>query len=204
MRERLRRRAGPGSLPAARRDQRRPHLRPRRPRHRLVADRRPLRPAGPPRPLADRRAQPRGRGRRARRPRRRAGRGRPARRGARRLPRLPRDPRRPAAPARPQRQSRAAYDRAIELAGNTAEPAYLTRRRDQLGGPAARPQGWTVHRPGEDRPHDGRRRRTVSARAPGPPPGERRVPPAPSRHHQGWKWDTQAARLPADSAGALG
>ena len=29
-------------------------------------------------------------------------------------------------------QSRAAYDRAIELAGNTAEIAYLTRRRDQL------------------------------------------------------------------------
>ncbi|MBD2898150.1 hypothetical protein amrb99_71170 [Actinomadura sp. RB99] len=31
------------------------------------------------------------------------------------------------------RQSRAAYDRAIDLAGNTAETAYLTRRRDQLG-----------------------------------------------------------------------
>src|SRR4029077_18981624 len=31
-------------------------------------------------------------------------------------------------------QSRAAYDRAIELAGNTAETAYLTRRRAQLGG----------------------------------------------------------------------
>ena len=29
-------------------------------------------------------------------------------------------------------RSRAAYDRAIELAGNTAETAYLTRRRDQL------------------------------------------------------------------------
>ena len=29
-------------------------------------------------------------------------------------------------------QSREAYDRAIELAGNTAETAYLTRRRDQL------------------------------------------------------------------------
>jgi len=29
-------------------------------------------------------------------------------------------------------QSRAAYDKAIELAGNTAEVAYLTRRRDQL------------------------------------------------------------------------
>jgi RNA polymerase sigma-70 factor, ECF subfamily len=30
------------------------------------------------------------------------------------------------------RQSRDAYDSAIELAGNTAEQAYLTRRRDQL------------------------------------------------------------------------
>jgi RNA polymerase sigma-70 factor (ECF subfamily) len=30
------------------------------------------------------------------------------------------------------RKSRAAYDKAIELAGNTAETAYLTRRRDQL------------------------------------------------------------------------
>ena len=30
-------------------------------------------------------------------------------------------------------ESRAAYDRAIELAGNTAETAYLSRRRDQLG-----------------------------------------------------------------------
>ena len=29
-------------------------------------------------------------------------------------------------------ESRLAYDRAIELAGNTAETAYLTRRRDQL------------------------------------------------------------------------
>jgi len=30
-------------------------------------------------------------------------------------------------------KARAAYDRAIELAGNTAETAHLTRRRDQLG-----------------------------------------------------------------------
>jgi RNA polymerase sigma-70 factor, ECF subfamily len=30
-------------------------------------------------------------------------------------------------------ESRAAYDRAIELAGNTAEVAFLARRRDQLG-----------------------------------------------------------------------
>jgi RNA polymerase sigma-70 factor, ECF subfamily len=34
-------------------------------------------------------------------------------------------------------QSRTAYDHAIELAGNTAERAYLTRRRDQLPRPAA-------------------------------------------------------------------
>ena len=34
-------------------------------------------------------------------------------------------------------ESRAAYDKAIELAGNTAETAYLTRRRDQLGRPLA-------------------------------------------------------------------
>jgi RNA polymerase sigma-70 factor (ECF subfamily) len=31
-------------------------------------------------------------------------------------------------------EARVAYDRAIELAGNTAEVAYLTRRRDQLAG----------------------------------------------------------------------
>jgi RNA polymerase sigma-70 factor (ECF subfamily) len=30
------------------------------------------------------------------------------------------------------RQSRAAYNKAIDLAGNTAETAYLTRRREQL------------------------------------------------------------------------
>jgi RNA polymerase sigma-70 factor, ECF subfamily len=30
-------------------------------------------------------------------------------------------------------ESRAAYDKAVQLAGNTAEAAYLTRRRDQLG-----------------------------------------------------------------------
>ena len=34
-------------------------------------------------------------------------------------------------------QSRAAYDRAIELAANSAEVAYLRRRRDQLGSGAA-------------------------------------------------------------------
>jgi RNA polymerase sigma-70 factor (ECF subfamily) len=33
--------------------------------------------------------------------------------------------------------SRAAYDRAIELAGNTAETAHLSRRRDQLNRPSS-------------------------------------------------------------------
>ena len=65
-------RGRPRPLPAARRDQRRAHRRARRPRHRLVAGRRPVRPAGPPRPLAGRRPQPRRRGRRGRRSRRRA------------------------------------------------------------------------------------------------------------------------------------
>ena len=32
-------------------------------------------------------------------------------------------------------ESRAAYDRAIELTANTGETAYLTRRRDQLARP---------------------------------------------------------------------
>src|SRR5262249_27280120 len=32
-------------------------------------------------------------------------------------------------------ESRAAYDRAIGLAGNTGETAYLLRRRDQMAGP---------------------------------------------------------------------
>lgn len=32
-----------------------------------------------------------------------------------------------------RQKSRAAYDKAIEMAGNTAETAHLTRRRDQLG-----------------------------------------------------------------------
>jgi RNA polymerase sigma-70 factor, ECF subfamily len=35
------------------------------------------------------------------------------------------------------KESRAAYDRAIDLAGNTAETAYLARRRDELAGPEA-------------------------------------------------------------------
>jgi RNA polymerase sigma-70 factor (ECF subfamily) len=32
-----------------------------------------------------------------------------------------------------EEESRAAYDEAIALAGNSAEIAYLTRRRDELG-----------------------------------------------------------------------
>jgi RNA polymerase sigma-70 factor (ECF subfamily) len=39
------------------------------------------------------------------------------------------------------KQAREAYDRAIELAGNTAETAYLTRRRSQLGAPDAQLRG---------------------------------------------------------------
>ncbi|GAA2059207.1 sigma factor-like helix-turn-helix DNA-binding protein [Catenulispora yoronensis] len=42
-------------------------------------------------------------------------------------------------------ESRAAYDRAIELAGNTGERAYLVRRRDQLGEPV---QPGRLERPG--------------------------------------------------------
>ena len=102
-------------------------------RHRLVAGRRPLRPARPPRPLADRRPQPGHRGRRARRPGgglatvdrledNLAGYHAYHATRADLLRRLDRS-----------QESRAAYDRAIELAGNTAETAYLTRRRDELG-----------------------------------------------------------------------
>ena len=52
---------------------------------------------------------------------------------ARRVPRVPRHPRRAAAPAGPAVEARTAYDSAIALAGNTAETAYLARRRDELG-----------------------------------------------------------------------
>ena len=38
------------------------------------------------------------------------------------------------------REARLAYDRAIGLAGNTAEAAYLTRRSGQLGAPGTRPR----------------------------------------------------------------
>ena len=93
--------------------------------------RRALRSAGPPRPLADRAPQPGDRGSRARRPRGRAGRG--GRSAAGGLPPLPRHPRRPAAPPRTERAvAGKAYDRAIELVGNSAETKHLIRRRDQL------------------------------------------------------------------------
>jgi RNA polymerase sigma-70 factor, ECF subfamily len=40
------------------------------------------------------------------------------------------------------RDSRAAYDKAIELATNTAEIAYLTRRRDQGPPPRLSDGAW--------------------------------------------------------------
>ena len=107
--------------------------------------------AGPPRPLPDRRPQPGRRGRRARRPAGGAGGRRPPRAKTGRLPPVPRHPRGPAAAARPGSGVARAYDRAIDLAGNTAETAYLTRRRDQ---------GWGTSSPARARP------------SPGPPTGE--------------------------------
>ncbi len=89
---------GSGSLPDPRGDQRRPHLRPRHTRHRLVAGPRALRPARPPRPspiIALNRA---------------------------------------IAVAAVDGPEVALADRLEgKLAGNTAETAYLTRRRGQLG-----------------------------------------------------------------------
>ena len=70
--------------------------------HGLVAGGRALRPADPARPVSDRRAQPRGRGRGARRPEGRPRPGRPA--AAHGLPRLARRSRRPAPQARPKRR----------------------------------------------------------------------------------------------------
>ena len=136
-RPRARHRRAARPLPAAGRDQRGPHRRARGRRHRLGADRGALRPAGADRRLADRAAQPGGGDRRARRARGRAGRGRPARPlgldryhawHATRADLL----RRLGRPA----ESRAAYDAAIEAAGNEAERAWLARRRDTLVGDA--------------------------------------------------------------------
>ncbi len=135
------RRGGSGSLPDPRSDQRRPHLRPRHTRHRLVAGRRPLRPARPTSTTSPIIALPGHRGRRARRPRGGAGGRRPSRGQAGRLSRLPCDPRRPAAPAGLQPAIASAYGRAIELAGNQAETAYLNcdlnsrPRAKRRGGP---------------------------------------------------------------------
>ena len=50
-----------------------------------------------------------------------------------RLSRVPRDPRRPAAPAGPQSGVACGVRQGYRAGGNTAETAYLTRRRDQLG-----------------------------------------------------------------------
>ena len=47
------------------------------------------------------------------------------------LPLLPRRPRRPPAPARRGERPRAAYERALELAGNAAERAFLERRLEE-------------------------------------------------------------------------
>jgi len=107
------------------------HLRQGRTRHRLVPGRRSLRPARRHRPLTDRRAQSARRARRARRAEvalaevdRLDLSGYHAYHATRAdlLRRLGRSA-----------DARAAYEKAIELAGNTAEVAYLTRRRDQLG-----------------------------------------------------------------------
>jgi RNA polymerase sigma-70 factor, ECF subfamily len=51
------------------------------------------------------------------------------------LPRLPRHLRRPAPPAEPERGVAGCVRPTIRLAGNTAETAYLIRRRDQLASP---------------------------------------------------------------------
>ena len=121
-----------GSVPDPRGDQRRAYRRTRRTRNRLVADRRPLRPlvrldhspvvalnraiavgelAGPELAMA---SVDRLEDKLARYHAYHATR-------ADLLRRMGRD-----------QESHAAYDKAIELAGNTAEIAYLTRRRDQL------------------------------------------------------------------------
>ena len=102
--------------------------------HRLVADRRALRPAVRRRAEPDRRAEPGGRHRRARRARGRARGGRPApgqpsiatyhawhATRADLLRRLGRSA-----------EARAAYDAAIAATDNTAERAYLSRRRGSL------------------------------------------------------------------------
>ena len=108
------------AVPDPRRHQRRPHRRPHRRRHRLGPDRHALRAAAGRRPVADRRAQPGRRDRRARRPRGRADRRRQARPGDRTTPGTPPAPTccagSAAAPSR-----REAYDAAIAATENEAE-----------------------------------------------------------------------------------
>ena len=87
----------------------------------------PLRPPRRAGRRPDRRAQPRRRHRARRRPRRRPRPDRRAGRRPRRLPLLPRRPRRRAAPPGRARAGGAAYERALDLAGNAAERAFLDR-----------------------------------------------------------------------------
>ena len=93
----------------------------------LGADRLALRPALRDLADADRRAQPRGRGRRARRAG--GGAGADGRPGPRRLPPLPRRPRRPPAPARaPADEAAAAYREALALTDSAVEREFLEGR----------------------------------------------------------------------------
>ena len=133
VRERLATGVAPGSLPDPRRDQCRAHLRPRHTRHRLGADRGPVRPARPARSLAGHRPQPGHRGRRAGRPGGGTGGRRPPCGQAGRLPRLPRGPRRPAAPAG-SHQGVARGVRQSHRAGGQ-------HRRDRLPDPPTGPTG---------------------------------------------------------------
>ena len=115
-------------LPDPGRDQRGAHRRADRGGHRLVPDRHPLRAAVRRGPVADRRAQPGGRGGRARRPGGRPGDGRRA--AADDVPRLARDPRRPAPPARPQRRGPGGVrrgDRGHRQRGRACLPQSQTR-----------------------------------------------------------------------------
>ena len=116
-------------LPDTRGDQRRPHRRPYRVGHGLVTGGRVVRPADPARPVADRRTQPRGRGRGAGRPDGRPRSGRPASHG---LPRMARRPRRPLRRLGRSAEAKEAYDAAIAATQNSAERAYLSRKRGEL------------------------------------------------------------------------
>lgn len=121
---------GPGRYQLLAAVTRRPHRRARRPGHRLGPDRRALRPAGSDRPVPDPAPQPRRRGRELDGPTVALSQvdrldlaGNHAWHATRAdlLRRLGRTT-----------EARAAYDAAIEQAGNAAEQAGLTRRRDSL------------------------------------------------------------------------